>query len=77
MYGVLPADAGAAFTATRSGDPGTNSAPVYTPWTAEANGSEGLLVTVGNITFSVPRYRVKGKLTRRRARRRSPVRAPR
>jgi hypothetical protein len=62
LYGVLPSDADAAFTTTRAGDPGTNNAPTYTPWTTEANGSDGLLVTVTGITFSVPKYKVAGKL---------------
>lgn len=62
VYGALPADADTAFTTTRTGDPGTNSAPVYTPWNAATSGSEGLLVTVSGITFSVPKYKVKGRL---------------
>jgi hypothetical protein len=62
LYGLLPADARAHFTAARSGDAGTNDAPVFTPWTAAANGAEGLLVTVTGITFSVPEYQVKARL---------------
>jgi hypothetical protein len=62
LYGILPGDATAAFTTTRAGDPGTNDAPTYTPWTTEANGSDGLLVTVTGITFSVPSYQVAGRL---------------
>ena len=61
LYGVLPSDA-AAFTTTRAGDVGTNDAPTYTPWTATTQGSDGLLVTVQGITFSVPKYRVASKL---------------
>jgi hypothetical protein len=64
MYGVLPSDAATAFTTTRTGDPGTNAPPTYTPWTAEANGADGLLVAVTGVTFSVPRYQVKGILLR-------------
>jgi hypothetical protein len=60
LYGVLPSDA-SAFTTTRAGDAGTNDAPTYTTWTAAAHGSDGLLVTVNDITFSVPRYRVASK----------------
>jgi len=63
LYGVLPSDA-AAITTTRAGDAGTNNAPTYTPWTAAANGSDGVLVTVQGITFSVPEYRVTTKLRR-------------
>jgi hypothetical protein len=62
LYGVLPADAASFFNTTRTGDAGTNDPPVYTPWTAAANGSEGVLVTVGHVTFSVPRYKIKGRL---------------
>jgi hypothetical protein len=61
LYGLLPGDA-AAFTTTRAGDRGTNDAPTYTPWSAAANGSDGVLVTVEDITFSVPKYRVSSKL---------------
>ena len=62
LYGLLPADAGAAFAVTRTGDPGTNYAPTYQAWNAGVNGSEGLLITVTGVTFSVPKYKVKGKL---------------
>jgi hypothetical protein len=62
LYGIVPGDAGTAFTTTRTGDAGTNNAPTYTPWTAAANGSDGLLVTVTGITFSVPTYKVAGRL---------------
>ena len=64
LYGVLPADAATFFTTTRLGDPGTNNSPAYTPWTAATNGSDGLMVTVSGITFSVPNYRVSGRLKR-------------
>jgi hypothetical protein len=63
LYGLLPEDAAAAFSTTRAGDAGSNDAPVYAPWTAEVNGSDGLLVTVRKITFSVPRYKVANRLT--------------
>jgi len=62
LYGILPGDATAAFTTTRAGDPGSNDAPTYTPWTAAANGTDGLLVTVTGITFSVPNYKLAGRL---------------
>jgi hypothetical protein len=61
LYGVLPSDA-SAFTTTRAGDAGTNDAPTYTPWTAAAEGSDGLLISVHGITFSVPKYRLASKL---------------
>ncbi len=64
LYGVLPADAASEFTTTRLGDPGTNDPASYTPWTAAANGSEGLLVAVSGITFSVPNYQISGRLGR-------------
>ncbi|MDQ1645070.1 MAG: hypothetical protein QOJ50_1254 [Cryptosporangiaceae bacterium] len=63
VYGLLPGDAAGAFAVTRAGDPGTNNAPTYQTWTAAGQGSEGLLITVTGVTFSVPKYRVKGKLT--------------
>lgn len=64
LYGILPADAKAAFKTTRTGDAGTNSAPSYEQWSAASEGSDGLFVTVQNITFSVPAYKVAGKLKR-------------
>lgn len=62
LYGILPSDSATAFTTTRLGDPGTNDPPSYLPWTAAANGSDGLLVVVKGITFSVPSYHLSGKL---------------
>lgn len=62
LYGLLPADAAAAFAVTRSGEPGSNDPPAFQAWTADDDGSDGLLVTVGGVTFSVPTYRVAGKL---------------
>jgi hypothetical protein len=62
LYGILPADATLAFATTRLGDPGTNSAATYAPWTAAVNGSDGILATVNNITFSTPKYSIKSKL---------------
>ena len=66
LYGLLPADA-TAFTTSRRGDAGSNSAPTYTRWSAGDEGSDGLLVTVRDITFSVPEYRVAAKLKALRA----------
>jgi hypothetical protein len=62
LYGVLPADATTAFRTTRTGDAGTNSAPTYEQWSAAREGSDGLFVTIENITFSAPAYKVAGKL---------------
>ena len=64
LYGVLPSDAASLFAVRRTGDPGTNDRPTYQTWTAGVEGSDGLLVTVGNISFSVPRYRVATALAR-------------
>jgi hypothetical protein len=66
LYGVLPADAWTFFTATRVGDPGTQDAPLFQPRTASDTSSDGLFVTIGNISFSSPTYRVarKGKAAR-------------
>ncbi len=62
LYGVLPADATSAFSTTRTGDAGANAAPAYDRWTAAGEGSDGLFVTVEDITFSAPAYKVAGKL---------------
>jgi len=64
LYGIPAADAARAFTATRTGDPGSNAAPTYTEWNAAEHGTDGLLVTVRDITFSVPSYRVKSRIPR-------------
>lgn len=58
LYGVQPADASRFFTTRRSGDAGTQSAPTFTRWTAGDNGTDGLLVSVSDITFSAPTYAV-------------------
>jgi hypothetical protein len=62
LYGILSSDSATAFTTARLGDAGTNDPPLYTPWTTAVNGSDGLLVTVTGITFSVPSYHVSSKL---------------
>jgi hypothetical protein len=64
LYSLMPADASTTFVTTRTGDAGTNSPPNYQSWNAAANGSDGLFVTVRNITFSVPKYKVANKLRR-------------
>ena len=61
IYGVLPADAATFFTTTRTAAAGSQSAPVYSTWTAGAEGSDGLLITISDITFSAPTYAVKRK----------------
>lgn len=68
LYGVVPADAAAFFTATRRGDPGTQDASVFSARSESAEDSAGLLVTVGSITFSAPTYRVSRKASALRAR---------
>ena len=59
LYGVTPADATSFFTTTRQGSAGTQDAPTFTPWTAAARGSDGLLIDVSHITFSAPTYSVR------------------
>ena len=58
LYGVLPSDASAFFTAVRRNDPGTQDAPVFTALAAGETSDEGLMVTITGITFSAPTYRV-------------------
>ena len=67
IYGVLPADAATFFTATRSGAAGTQRAPTYSTWSAAVEGSDGLLITISDITFSSPTYQVKRKGTAAKA----------
>lgn len=57
LFGVLPADAASTFTVQRTNG-GTNGTPTYAVWTAAANGSDGLFITVPGVTFSVPAYDV-------------------
>jgi hypothetical protein len=61
LYGVVPADAAAFFTATRRGDPGTQDAPTFAARSESDDDSAGLMITVGGITFSAPTYRVTRK----------------
>lgn len=63
LYGVVPADAAAFFTATRRGDPGTHDAPTFSSRAESDDQSAGLMITVEDITFSAPTYRVKRKAT--------------
>jgi hypothetical protein len=60
-YGVLPADAASFFTATRRGDPGTQDPPAFEARAASASSDAGLLVSVRNVTFSAPTYRLARK----------------
>jgi hypothetical protein len=62
LYGVLPSDAASFFSTTRTGSIGANDPPTYAPWAASSTRSEGVLVTVNNVTFSAPIYKVKSKL---------------
>lgn len=63
LFGVLPADAASTFTVQRSTDDGgTQGTPTYETWTAAANGADGLLITVPDVTFSVPAYDVSQAL---------------
>jgi hypothetical protein len=64
LYGVLPSDAASFFSTTRTGSVGANDPPIYAPWAASSTRSEGVLVTVDNITFSAPVYKVKSRLPR-------------
>lgn len=58
MYGVQPADASTFFTTTRTGSAGTNGTIAYDVWSAASQGTDGLLITVPQISFSVPVYGV-------------------
>jgi hypothetical protein len=60
-YGVLPADAASFFTATRHGDPGTQDPPEFEARESSASSDAGLLVSVRNVTFSAPTYRLARK----------------
>lgn len=63
LFGVLPADAASVFSIARSSDDGgTNGTPTYATWTAATNGSDGLFITVPDVTFSVPTYDVSQSL---------------
>lgn len=58
LYGVLPGDGRSFFQTTRTGDPGTSDPPVFTPRAASNLDDPGLMITVTNISFSAPTYRV-------------------
>lgn len=72
LYGVLPADAATFFRATRTGDAGTQSAPVFRRATVAADGTDGLRASISGITFSAPTYALSrtAKAPRTSARRR-------
>ena len=61
LYGVLPADAATFFTATRRGDPGSQDAASFERRAESDTASDGLFITIRNISFSAPTYRVAGK----------------
>lgn len=68
IYGITPQDAATTFlvsrsTATGTTETGKNDPPTFTPWTIAENGSDGLLVTVPNVTFSTPKYKIKRKVS--------------
>ena len=58
LYGVQPSDASRFFTTRRTGDAGTQGTPTFTRSTAAADGTDGLLVSVSDITFSAPTFAV-------------------
>lgn len=58
LYGVPSADAPGLFTARRTGDAGTQSAPVFRRATTARDGTDGLRVDISDITFSAPTYAV-------------------
>ena len=61
LYGVVPADAASFFTATRRNDPGTQAAPRFTTRARSDTSDAGLLVSIDDISFSAPAYRVARK----------------
>jgi len=60
-YGLLPTDAASFFTATREGDPGTQDPPEFDARSASDTSDSGLFVTIRNVTFSAPTYRLARK----------------
>lgn len=68
LYGVVPEDATGFFSATRRGDAGSQSAPVFAARSESATDNAGVLVTVADITFSAPTYRVARKQAALKAR---------
>ncbi len=58
LYNSTPEQAQGLFTATRRGDPGTQSAPTFTPISESDTDSAGLAVQITDITFSAPTYRL-------------------
>lgn len=58
LYGVVPEDATAFFSTTRRGDAGSQSAPVFAARSESPTDNAGVLVTIEDITFSAPTYRV-------------------
>ncbi len=60
LYGVQPADAGSFFTARRTTS-GTSDAPTFETRAASAVDNDALVISIDNITFSAPAYRVATK----------------
>ena len=68
IYGITPQDAATTFlvsraTAAGTSESGKNDPPMFTPWTEADNGADGLLVSIDNVTFSTPKYKIKRKLS--------------
>jgi hypothetical protein len=64
-YGLLPADAANAFTVTRAKkgnwaeSDGAFDDPVFDVWSADTNGSDGVMLTITGVTYSAPKFTVK------------------
>ena len=58
---------GTVLSVTRTGDPGTSSSS-WTAWNAADNGTAGEFLTISNISFSAPKFRVKPKTSLRKGR---------
>lgn len=61
LYGITPAEATSYFSATRTGDSGTQNAPVYEARSASDADDAGLVISITGITFSAPTYRLAAK----------------
>lgn len=61
LYGITPAEATSYFSATRTGDSGTQNAPVYEARSAGDADDASLVVSITGITFSAPTYRLAAR----------------
>lgn len=61
LYGVQPADAGSFFGATRTGASGSSDTPTFETRSASDTDNDSLVVSINNITFSAPTYRLAPK----------------